>query len=137
LSYPASEDDSDIEDYSAVQLFMQNARRVQSSFTLNQTQKPAVTRICRLVGGMPLGIELASSWVRALSCEEIADEIERSLDILVTSARNVEPRHRNMRAALEHSWNLLSDVEREVFKKLSVFRGGFRKEAAWRPNIAI
>jgi predicted ATPase len=79
---------------------------------------------------MPLGIELASSWVRALSCEENAAEIERSLDILATSARNVPPRHRNMRAALEHSWNLLTDAERDVFKRLSVFRGGFRKEAA-------
>jgi predicted ATPase len=130
LSYPASDNETDVEGYSAVELFLQHAGRMKVSLALDARQKPAVTRICRLVGGMPLGIELASAWVRALSCEEIATEIERSLDILATSARNIEPRHRNMRAALEHSWNLLTDEERDVFKKLSVFRGGFRKEAA-------
>ncbi len=130
LPYPTSEVESDIADYGAVQLFSQSARRVNTAFTLAGTQQPAVARICRLVGGMPLGIELAAAWVRALSCEEIAAEIERSLDILATPARNVQPRHRTMRAALEHSWTLLTDEERDVFKKLSVFRGGFRKEAA-------
>ncbi len=130
LAYPANETDRDIGDYGAVQLFLQSARRVQVGFALTDTHKPAVARICRLVGGMPLGIELAAAWVRALSCEELAVEIERSLDILATPARNVPPRHRTMRAALEHSWNLLTDEERNVFKKLSVFRGGFRKEAA-------
>ncbi len=130
LPVPTSEVESEIGDYGAVQLFLQSAQRVHVGFKVTDTQKPAVARICRLVGGMPLGIELASAWVRALPCEEIAAEIERSLDILATPARNVEPRHRNMRAALEHSWNLLTDNERDVFKKLSVFRGGFRKEAA-------
>jgi predicted ATPase/DNA-binding CsgD family transcriptional regulator len=129
LPVPTSEAESDIARYGAVQLFSQMAKRTHTGFTLGEAQKPAVTRICRLVGGMPLGIELAAAWVRALSCDEIADEIERGLDILESAARNVLPRHRNMRAALEHSWNLLTDTERNVFKKLSVFRGGFRKEA--------
>src|SRR5262249_10049087 len=92
--------------------------------------RPAVVRICRLVGGMPLGIELAASWVRALSCEAIADEISRSLDILETPAHNVQPRHHTMRAAFEPTWNRLTDHERDVFMKLSVFRGGFTREAA-------
>jgi predicted ATPase/DNA-binding CsgD family transcriptional regulator len=130
LPVPASEAETEIGNYGAVQLFVQNARRVQVGFALTDTQKPAVTRICRLVGGMPLGIELASAWVRALSCEEIAIEIERSLDILATPARNVPPRHRNMRAVLEHSWKLLTEEEQSVFRKLSVFRGGFTREAA-------
>ena len=103
LPVPASESETEIGDYGAVQLFLQNAQRVRVGFTLTDAQKPAVIRICRLVGGMPLGIELAAAWVRALPCEEIAVEIERSLDLLVTSARNVPPRHRTMRAALEHS----------------------------------
>ncbi len=79
---------------------------------------------------MPLGVELAAAWVRVLSCEEIAGEIEHCLDILATPARNVEPRHRNVRATFEPTWNRLSEEEQSVFKKLSVFRGGFRKEAA-------
>lgn len=134
LSAPASEAETEIDDYDAVRLFLQSAQRIQVGFTLTDAQKPAVARICRLVGGMPLGIELAAVWVRTLSCEEIAAEIERSLDILATSARNVEPRHRTMRAVLDHSWNLLADTERDVFQKLSVFRGGFRKETA--QNVA-
>jgi len=130
LAYPASEADPTSEQYSAIKLFVQHARRVNTAFRVTEAQRPAVIRICRLVGGMPLGIELAASWVRALSCEAIAGEIERSLDILETPARNVEPRHRTMRAAFAPTWERLSDRERDVFMKLSVFRGGFTREAA-------
>jgi predicted ATPase len=130
LSFPTSESGTDIETYGAVQLFVQNARRVHNSFVLTHARKTAVSRICRLVGGMPLGIELSSAWVRVLPCEVIADEIQRSLDILETPARNILPRHRNMRAAFEPTWDRLSEEEQCVFKKLSVFRGGFTREAA-------
>jgi predicted ATPase len=130
LAYPLSEAETHIESYGAVQLFVQNARRAQFSFSLTPIHKPAVSRICRMVDGMPLGIELASAWVRVLSCDQIACEIERSLDILETPARNIEPRHRNVRAVFEPTWNRLSTEESNVFKKLSVFRGGFTREAA-------
>jgi predicted ATPase/DNA-binding CsgD family transcriptional regulator len=130
LAYPSSESEADIEDYSAVQLFMQHAHRANTAFKLMPAYKPTVARICRLVGGMPLGIELAAAWVRALSVEQIADELERSLDILETPARNMPSRHRTMRAAFEPTWERLTDEERSVFKKLSVFRGGFTHEAA-------
>ncbi len=130
LLFPISDAETEIEGYSAVQLFVQNARRVQHNFTLARSTKSAVARICRLVGGMPLGLELAAGWVRVLPCEAIADEIQRSLDILETPAHNVLPRHRNMRAAFNHSWNLLSAEERSGFKKLSVFRGGFTRAGA-------
>jgi predicted ATPase/DNA-binding CsgD family transcriptional regulator len=130
LSFPANESEMEIETYGAVQLFMQNARRVHHSFTLTRAYKPAISRICRLVGGMPLGIELASAWVRVLPCEVIADEIQRSLDILETTVGNITPRHRNMRAAFEPTWNRLTQVERDVFRKLSVFHGSFTLEAA-------
>jgi predicted ATPase/Tfp pilus assembly protein PilF len=130
LNYPLNDSETDLEGYSAVQLFVQHARRAQASFTLTNGHKPAVTDICRLVGGMPLGIELAAAWVRAMPCATIAREIERSLDILTTTTRNVPEKHRSMRAAFEHSWHLLSDEEQTVFRKLSVFRGGFTREAA-------
>jgi DNA-binding CsgD family transcriptional regulator/tetratricopeptide (TPR) repeat protein len=112
-----------------VQLFAQNARRVQPGFSLGKEQA-AVIRICSLVQGMPLALELASAWTRVLSCDEIAVEIEHGLDILETSARNVPERHRSMRAVLNQSWARLTDGEREVFRKLSPFRGGFTREAA-------
>jgi predicted ATPase/DNA-binding CsgD family transcriptional regulator len=128
LSVPAS--DSEIAGSDAAQLFLQSAERAQVGFRVADAQKPALIRICQLVGGMPLGIELAAAWVRALSCDEIAAEIERGIDILATPIRNVPARHRNMRAALEHSWSLLTPIEQNVFKRLSVFHGGFTKAAA-------
>jgi tetratricopeptide (TPR) repeat protein len=79
---------------------------------------------------MPLGIELAAAWVKMLSCREIAHEIERSLGFLATSMRDMPQRHRSLRAVFDHSWQLLSEAERSVFRRLSVFRGGFQREAA-------
>jgi predicted ATPase/DNA-binding CsgD family transcriptional regulator len=132
LTYPPDDDASTFQNFnfSALDLFVQHARHASVGFTLTDANRPAVIRICHLVDGMPLGIELAASRVRVLSCEAIAAAIERSLDILETPARNVEPRHRTMRAAFELTWNRLSESERSVFTKLSIFRGGFTREAA-------
>ena len=115
---------------SAVALFVQRASLVNSDFLLTDEVKPSVARICRLVSGLPLGLELASSWVRMLSCEEIAAQIESDLDFLATSLRNIPPRHRSLRAVFEHSWRLLSHREQEILGKLAVFRGGFDAVAA-------
>jgi predicted ATPase/DNA-binding SARP family transcriptional activator len=119
-----------LEAYSAVQLFVNSARRVRRDFSLVPAEAPAVGRICRLVEGMPLALELAAAWARVATVQEIADEIERGLDLLATSASDVPARHRSMRAVLDHSWRLLSPVEQEAFCNLSVFRGGFSREAA-------
>jgi predicted ATPase/transcriptional regulator with XRE-family HTH domain len=118
------------EDYSAVALFVQGARRVQAGFVLKGDERWAVSRICQLVEGMPLGIELAAGWVRVLTCQEIAQEIEHNLDFLAARARDLPERHRSMRAVFDHSWKLLSDDERRVLRELSVFRGGFTRAAA-------
>jgi predicted ATPase/DNA-binding CsgD family transcriptional regulator len=130
LSFPATESDRELERYGAVQLFLQHAQRVSSGFGLSDFDKPGLARICQIVAGMPLALELAAVWVRTLSCLEIAQEIERGLDILETPTRNIPARHRNMRAVLDHSWGLLSETEQAVFMKLSVFRGGFARPAA-------
>ncbi len=129
MGIPTDDSANGVDSYSAVKLFVASARRMRADFSFPD-ERAGVVRICRLVAGMPLGIELAAAWVRTLTCGEIAAEIERSLDILETSARNVTPRHRSMRAALDHSWTLLTDDEREVYEKLAVFRGGFTREAA-------
>ncbi|OGC43568.1 hypothetical protein A2Y85_05490 [candidate division WOR-3 bacterium RBG_13_43_14] len=121
----------EIEGYSAVQLFLYNARRIDTDFSLKKKEEVvSVTKICQLVGGLPLGIELASSWLRSLSCREIAQEIEKSLDFLSTVMRDVPERHRSMRAVFDYSWNLMNAEEKRVLKRLSVFRGGFSREAA-------
>lgn len=115
---------------SAVQLFVQSARRVSSTFTPTDADFPAIVRICQQVGGMPLGIELAAAWLRLLSCAEIAEEIKNSLDFLAVSLRNVPPRHRSLRAVFDHSWNLLALDEQQILMKLAIFQGGFSREAA-------
>ena len=133
LPYPSNTEESSmerVEVYEAVQLFLQSALRVRPTFRLNEENQGWVVRICQLTEGMPLGIELAAAWVRVLSCQQIAREIERNLDFLKASARDVPERHRSLRAALDHSWNLLSSKEKTVFQRLSVFQGGFRREAA-------
>lgn len=116
-------------DGEAMQLFRERAQQVQSRFNLEQNLAD-VCRICQLVEGLPLGLELAASWVRLMPCVEIANELEQGLELLVSVARNVPERHRSLRAAFESSWKLLSSKEQEVLRKLSVFVGGFRREAA-------
>jgi tetratricopeptide (TPR) repeat protein len=108
---------------------MQSASRVQPNFVLN-SQRASVIKICRLVGGIPLAVELAASWARSLSCEQIVAEIERGIDFLSSNLRNIPERHRSIRAVFESSWNLLSDDEQAVFRKQAVFRGGFDPTSA-------
>jgi len=118
------------ENATAVRLFVQCARRVQPDFALNERHLPALLRICRLVEGMPLGLELAAAWVEILSLEEIAQEIEKSLDFLAVDWPEIPARQRSMRAVFEWSWRLLGDPERQVLRRLAVFRGGFTRPAA-------
>ena len=139
LSYPESTSDAllvtakgrgQAESYGAVQLFLQIARRLQPSFCLTEANQLALTRVCQLLAGMPLGIELAAAWVRTLSCEEIAGEIERNLEFPVAPWPDMPERHHSLHAVFEQSWSLLSPDERLIFRRLSVFRGGFQREAA-------
>jgi non-specific serine/threonine protein kinase len=109
MDYPDWETPEDALAYSAVKLFLQSARRVRPGFELVAGDLKYVSRICRLVGGMPLGILLAAAWVEMLTLEEIATEIARSLDILETDLRDVPARQRSTgcaRAAAQHARRL-------------------------------
>jgi serine/threonine protein kinase/tetratricopeptide (TPR) repeat protein len=130
MAFPDWETPQDALEYSAVKLFMQSAKRVRPDFELDAKDLRYVARICRLVEGMPLGILLAAAWVEMLSPQEIADEIARSLDFLESQQRDTPTRQRSIRAVFDYSWNLLNENERAVFQKLSIFRGGFTREAA-------
>jgi predicted ATPase len=133
LPYPATLDEHDLENvegYSAVQLFLQSALRVDPRFRLTKENREWVVRVCQLLEGIPLGIELAAAWVRVLSLREITREIKNNLDFLKVSARNIPERHRSLRAALDHSWNLLTAQEKAVLRRLSVFRGGYSRDGA-------
>ncbi len=115
---------------SAVRLFVQSAQRVQPNFKLTEANIATVLKICALVQGMPLGIEWAAAWTDTLSLEVIAAEIAHSADFLAVDWRDLPERQRSMRAVFDWSWELLNDTERAALRRLSVFRGGFTREAA-------
>lgn len=132
LTVPVNERGEGFEAYSAVALFLQRARRARAGFAAQGDELAAVARICRLVGGMPLGLELAATWVRVLSCREIEQQIERNLDFLTAALRDLPARHHSLRAVFDQSWSMLTEEEHGVMRRLSVFRGGFDREAAER-----
>ncbi|MDQ4077268.1 MAG: tetratricopeptide repeat protein, partial [Chloroflexota bacterium] len=129
LPFPLSLNDEALDSYGAVQLFATCARRVRPDFALEE-EAEGVIQICQLVEGLPLALELAASWAKSLRCEVIAAEIRHSLDFLTARLRDMPERHRSMRAAFDQSWQRLSAQERHIFKRLSIFRGGFRRAAA-------
>jgi predicted ATPase len=130
LDFPDWETLEDARQYPAVRLFLQAAHRVQPNFAITAADLPYLTRICRAVGGMSLGLELAAAWVDMLSLPDIAAEIQSSLDLLETDVRNVPERHRSIRAVFTYSWQQLSQTEQDVFAQFAVFRGGFSRTAA-------
>jgi len=130
MDFPDWETPPDLDTYSGVRLFVQSARFARPDFVLQSDDLPYVVRLCRLVDGVPLGIVLAAAWVEMLSLQEIVAEIEHSLDFLSSDLRDLPERQRSLRAVFEHSWRLLDDDERAVFQAMSIFRGGFTRQAA-------
>jgi predicted ATPase/class 3 adenylate cyclase len=132
MEYPATDTAAlreDVESYTAVQLFLNSARRVNPSFITNEDEQRVIAHICRLLDGLPLGIELAATWTRVLSCQEIAGEIRKSLDFLSSNLRDRPERHQSLSAVFNHSWQLLQANEQVVLKKLCVFCGDFSQQA--------
>lgn len=129
LRIPENKQIQRIEDYGALHLFQDRARRVRADFSIMDTLAPAI-QICKLVEGIPLGIELATSWLKVLTCEDIAQEIKRNTDFLATKLKNTPERHQSIRAVFNQSWRLLKENERVAFAKLAVFQSGFTRDAA-------
>lgn len=130
LPYEPASPDTNPSALPAVQLFVQQIRRVQPRFCLEAESLTSALRIARLVRGMPLGLELAAAWVELLPLDVIAREIERSFDFLTADLRNLPERQRSMRAVFGWSWRLLHEDEQRVFRQLAICRGGFTLEAA-------
>jgi predicted ATPase/DNA-binding SARP family transcriptional activator len=131
LNYPTSETEPNPLGYEAVQLFDRAAKRlVNREFARPELQ--AVAHLTRLVEGLPLALELAAAWLRALSISQIVSEVERTLGRLSKDQPNLPKRHHSLRAVFEHSWGLLAEDEKKLFKQLAVFQGGFQKEAVER-----
>ncbi|HEY3081732.1 MAG TPA: tetratricopeptide repeat protein [Chloroflexota bacterium] len=114
----------------SVRLFVERARAVRPDFVLDGATAPAVAEICRRLDGLPLALELAAAWVRTLSVGEIAVRLGDAVGLLTLGGRTVPARHRTLRAALDWSHELLTDAERTLLRRLSVFAGGCTLEAA-------
>lgn len=114
----------------ATQLFAATAARVAPGYVPNDADRTAVGDICRAVGGMPLAVELAATWVRLMDAPAIAAQIGRDLDFLTTTLRDLPPRQRSMRAVLDGMWAYLSPPEVAALASLSVMRGPFQLDAA-------
>jgi predicted ATPase len=119
----------ELDHYDAVRFFVQSAQRARVGFTAVE-EPEAVARICRLVGGLPLALELAAAWLKVLPAPTIAEELARGLDLLTARHRNAPERHRSMRVVLEQSWTLLGAAEQTALARLALFHDGFTQEAA-------
>ena len=117
-------------DSPAAQLFVERAQRAAPNFRVDESNRADVARVCAFVEGMPLALELAAAAVNRHTCAEIANELERNLNFLETTLRDVPARQRSMRAVFDYSWQLLSERERALWRKLSVFQGGWTRDAA-------
>jgi DNA-binding SARP family transcriptional activator/predicted ATPase/Tfp pilus assembly protein PilF len=142
LPYPtqalAGSDDRSGLDYTAVQLFLERAGRVRPGIAATAGTAPSIVRICQLVEGLPLGIELAAANLGlptgrgqgSRTCAEVAQAIQGGLDALSSSLHDLSARQRTIRVVFEDSWRLLTEGERQTYRRLSVFRGGFGPAAA-------
>ncbi|MGZ6345857.1 MAG: ATP-binding protein, partial [Candidatus Limnocylindrales bacterium] len=116
--------------YDAVRLFTERAAAVLPAFELTEANTDAVVRICRCLDGVPLALELAAARVRALSVEQIATRLDGSFRLLTGGSRVAMSRHQTLEAAMAWSYELLSEQERAVLRRLAVFAGPFELEAA-------
>ena len=133
LSLPDVEGASSIESLlstEAVRLFVDRARSRLLDFELKRENAGATVRVCRKLDGIPLAIELAAARMGALAVEQVAQRLEESLDLLGSGSRTVDPRHQTLKATLDWSYDLLSETERALFRRLSVFAGSWTLEAA-------
>jgi predicted ATPase len=130
LTVPSAVTVAEATSASAVRLFVQAAQRVQADFQLTATNLPAVLRICQLVQGMPLGLELAAANAGSAPLRAIADALEQNAEILAVEWRDLPARQRSMRAVFAWSWQLLSAAEQRVLRQCALFRGGFDYTAA-------
>jgi predicted ATPase len=130
LTFPKIIQFAESEYIDAIRLFVQRAKRARLDFELTTENLPHVIEICRLVEGSPLGIELAAVWLTSLPVAEIAHDLAQNIRLLETNSRNIAPRHQSIKAVFEYSWKLLKPREQRILAQLSVFRGGFTRQAA-------
>ncbi|NND71988.1 MAG: NACHT domain-containing protein [Rhodothermales bacterium] len=114
----------------ACDLFLHGLRQVRLDYTPGKADLKHIDRIAHMVEGHPLALVLAAGWIDTLSCAEIADELSQSLDLLATELTDVPERQRSVEATLSQTWTLLKTEEQRIFSRLSIFHGGFDRDAA-------
>lgn len=131
LALPDDEEELEpLATFESVQLFADRASSSRPNFRLTDENAPSVAAICRRLEGIPLAIELAAARIRALTPQQICDGLNDRLRLLAGGARTTVPRHQTLQASVDWSYDLLSDPERLLFRRMSVFAGGFTLEAA-------
>ncbi|MFD9010519.1 BTAD domain-containing putative transcriptional regulator [Streptomyces sp. NPDC059552] len=116
--------------YAAVRLLGDRATAARPDFSVTEESAPAVTRICRALDGMPLAIELAAARLRTMSPEQLAARLDDRFRLLTGGARTAPRQHRTLRAVVDWSWELLTEAERTLLRRLAAFPGGATVEAA-------
>ena len=122
----------EIESSPAVQLLRDRASAVRRDLAADASTLATMARVCRALDGMPLAIELAAARLRTMSIDQLASRLDDRFRLLTSGSRTALPRHRTLRAMVDWSWELLTDAERMVLRRLSVFSGGASLEAAER-----
>jgi predicted ATPase/DNA-binding SARP family transcriptional activator len=122
----------EIESSPAVQLLRDRAGAVRRDLAVDARTLSTMVRVCRALDGMPLAIELAAARLRTMSLDQLASRLDDRFRLLTGGSRTALPRHRTLRAVVDWSWELLTDAERMVLRRLSVFSGGASLEAAER-----
>ena len=129
LGLPETRTLADIRSSDAVQLFVERARKARHGFELTARNAGAVARICELLDGLPLAIELAAARSKLFTPENLLTRLSGRLQLLTGGARDMPERHRTLRGTIDWSYNLLGEEERQCFLDLAVFHGGARLES--------
>ncbi len=132
LAVPTDASLAEIASSPAVRLLRDRAGAVRKDLGVDEHTLSTMVRICRALDGMPLAIELAAARLRTMTIEQLANRLDDRFRLLTSGSRTALPRHRTLRAVVDWSWELLTDAERMVLRRLSVFSGGASLEAAER-----
>jgi predicted ATPase/DNA-binding CsgD family transcriptional regulator len=119
-----------LQDYEAVQLFLERARLILPEFAVTETNALSLAKICQRLDGIPLALELAAARLQVLSLEQIAARLDDRFRLLTGGSRRTLPRHQTLYALIDWSYDLLTEAERTFFRRLSVFAGRWTLETA-------
>ena len=129
LLLPNKTNNSDLMDYPAIELFVNRAVQVNMDFSLTLENAESVLEICKRLDGLPLALELAAARIRILPPDRLLKRLNRALDVLTTGSKDLPERHQTLRTTIGWSYSLLEKLEQQLFRRLSVFAGGFTLEA--------